>query len=187
MINLEKGQKIELTKENAGLKKLLVGLGWDVNSNGGAAFDLDASALLLDSTGKIASNDKVVYYGHKDAEGVHHTGDNLTGAGDGDDEQIIVDLEKVATDVERIVFTVTIYQASSRHQNFGMVSNAFIRVANNETNEEICKYDLCEDYSTEKSVIVAELYRHNGEWKFGALGTGFSGELGELIKHYGLN
>jgi tellurium resistance protein TerD len=187
MINLEKGQKIELTKENPNLKKLLVGLGWDVNQGSGAAFDLDASALLLDASGKIAKREKVVYYGHLQAPGVKHTGDNLTGEGDGDDEQLLVDLSAIDSNVDKIVFTVTIYQAGSRHQNFGMVKNAFIRIANNETNEEVCKYDLGEDYSTEKSVIVAELYRHNGEWKFGALGNGFAGELGEILSSYGLN
>lgn len=185
MINLEKGQKIELTKENPGLKKLLVGLGWDVNEGTGSAFDLDASAILVGEDGK--ANKTPVYFNHKDEPGVHHTGDNLTGAGDGDDEQIIVDLDKVDSNVAKIVFAVTIFQAAARRQNFGMVKNAFIRIANNETNEEVCRYDLGEDYSTEKSVIVAELYRHNGEWKFGALGTGFAGEIGELFNHYGVN
>lgn len=187
MINLEKGQKIELTKENPTLKKLLVGLGWDVNDNGGAAFDLDAAAIMLDATGKVADTKNVIYYGNTTGTGIKHTGDNLTGAGDGDDEQILVDLDTIPSDVEKIVFTVNIYQATSRNQNFGMVKNAFIRVANNETNEEVCKYDLGEDYSTEKTVVIAEIYRHNGEWKFGALGNGFSGEFGDLLKTYGVN
>lgn len=187
MINLEKGQKIELTKENPALKKLLVGLGWDVNANSGAAFDLDASAIMLNAEGKVADQKNVIYYGNKVGTGIKHTGDNLTGAGDGDDEQILVDLDAIPSDVEKVVFTVNIYQATSRRQNFGMVSNAFIRVANNETNEEVCKYDLGEDYSTEKTVKVAEIYRHNGEWKFAALGTGFAGEFGDLLKEYGVN
>ena len=182
-MNLEKGQKIELTKENPGLSKITVGLGWDLQTSGPDA-DLDASAILVGADGK---GKKVVYFNNKTENGVKHTGDNLTGAGDGDDEQILVDLNAVDSDVERIVFAVTIFQAAARNQNFGMVKNAFVRIVNNDNNQEVCRYDLGEDYSVEKSVKVAELYRHNGEWKFGALGEGFTGEIRELFSSYGLN
>lgn len=189
-VNLKKGQKIDLTKTNPGLKKILVGLGWDVNKyDGGADFDLDASVFLLDANGKAKSEQDFVFYGNqKHASGsVVHCGDNRTGDGDGDDEQIMVDLSTVPADVEKIDFTVTIYEADERKQNFGQVSNAFIRIMNETGSEELIRYDLSEDFSIETAVVVGELYRNNGEWKFSAIGSGFSGGLAALCNNYGLD
>ncbi|MGN0606752.1 MAG: TerD family protein [Oscillospiraceae bacterium] len=189
-VNLKKGQKIDLTKTNPGLKKILVGLGWDVNKyDGGADFDLDASVFLLDANGKAKSEQDFVFYGNqKHASGsVVHCGDNRTGEGDGDDEQIMVDLSTVPADVEKIDFTVTIYEADERKQNFGQVSNAFIRIMNETGSEELIRYDLSEDFSIETAVVVGELYRNNGEWKFSAIGSGFSGGLAALCNNYGLD
>lgn len=188
MVNLTKGQKVELTKGNAGLKQLVIGLGWDVNKYDGDNFDLDASAFLLGSDGKVTSQNDFVYFNNlKHLSGsVQHMGDNLTGAGDGDDEQIVVDLSKVPENIDKIAFTVTIYQAQSRMQNFGMVSNAYIRVVNKDNNEELIHYDLGEDYSTETAMVLGELYRHNGEWKFNAIGAGFSGGLTALCSNFGM-
>lgn len=184
MINLEKGQKISLEKTAPGLKKVMVGLGWDVNTTGGADFDLDAEAFIV----KESNVSELIYYGHLNnaTRSIVHQGDNLTGAGDGDDEQILVDLEKLTAenDVKEVIFTVTIYKASERGQNFGQVSNAYIRIVDNIANTEICKYDLSEDYSTSKSVIVGRLYRHNGEWKVEATGVGEHGELQDLLTKY---
>lgn len=182
MINLEKGQTFELTKEVPALKKVLVGLGWDVNDNGGAAFDLDAAAILFKADNTVKD---VLFYNNKETNGLVHTGDNLTGEGDGDDEQILVDLDSVPADVERILVTVNIFQATARNQNFGMVNNAFIRVVNNESNEEICKYELGANYSTEKTVKIAEISRKDGEWTVTALGEGYQGEFGDLLKEIG--
>lgn len=187
-ISLTKGQKIDLTKTNPGLKKIVVGLGWDTNKyDGGADFDLDASAFLCGASGKVEKDGNFIFYKNLTAQGVQHMGDNLTGAGDGDDEQITVTLNEVSADVEKIAFTVTIYDAENRHQNFGMVENAFIRVVNADTNEELIRYDLGEDFSVETAVVVAELYRHNGEWKFNAIGSGFAGGLAALCNNYGLS
>lgn len=183
-INMEKGQKVDLTKENPNLTKILVGLGWDVNQNGGAAFDLDACAILIDKDKKAVGNP--VYFNNLTANGVKHAGDNLTGAGDGDDEQIIVNLNEVPQAVDSIIIAVCIYQAASRNQKFGMVDNSFIRVEDNDTHTELARYDLGEDYSTEKSVIAGEIYRHNGEWKFKAVGEGFNGEMKELFSKYNI-
>lgn len=186
-ISLTKGQKIDLTKTNPGLTKITVGLGWDTNKyDGGAAFDLDASAFLLNGAGKVDREENFIFYKNLTAPGVQHMGDNLTGAGDGDDEQICINLAEVAADVEKIDFTVTIYDAETRAQNFGMVENAFIRIVNTETGEELVRYDLGEDYSVETALVVAELYRHNGEWKFNAIGSGFAGGLGALCNNFGL-
>lgn len=189
-ISLKKGQKVDLTKTNPGLKEVLVGLGWDTNRyDGGKDFDLDASVFLLGASGKVASDDDFVFYGnlkHKSG-GVEHLGDNLTGAGEGDDEQIKVFLDKIPDDVQKIDFTVTIYEADERKQSFGQVENAFIRVVNAATNEEIIRYDLGEDFSIETAVVVGELYRHGGEWKFNAIGSGFEGGLGALGRNFGVN
>lgn len=186
-INLVKGQKIDLTKGNEGLEKLIVGLGWDVNKYGDGTFDLDASAFLLGENGKVKSEDDFIYYGHKkhSSGAVFSTGDNLTGAGSGDDEQIKVDLSKVPDDIAEIVFVVTIYQAESKMQNFGMIDNSFIRICDEVKNEELIRYDLGEDYSTETAMVMGRLYRHNGEWKFAAIGSGTSGGLSGLAKQYG--
>lgn len=189
-INLTKGQKVELTKGNPSLKKLLVGLGWDTNQyDSGADFDLDAAAFLLGANGKVITDAEFVFYGNlKHVSGaVAHMGDNLTGEGDGDDEQILVDLSLVPANVEKIAFTVTIYDAEVRRQNFGQVSNAYIRIVDEVGNREVIRYDLGEDFSIETAVVVGELYRHNGEWKFNAIGSGFQGGLAALCRNYGVN
>lgn len=188
-ISLTKGQKIDLTKTNAGLNNILVGLGWDTNRyDGEFSFDLDASAFMLKADGKCTGEDGFIYYNHTEdaAKSVHHTGDNLTGEGDGDDEQLLVALNKVPQEVERVAFTVTIYDAIKRNQNFGQVENSFIRLVNQDTNEELIRYDLNEDFSIETAIVVGELYRNNGEWKFSAIGSGFQGGLEALVKNYGL-
>ena len=178
-VNLQKGQKVDLTKGNAGLKALVVGLGWDEAPRKFSLFsrrqdiDCDASAILVDAqSGKLRGPVDVVYYGnltHRTGA-VRHCGDNLTGAGDGDDEQIIVELNKVPADYSKIVFVVTIYQARERNQQFGMIRNAFIRVVDADTGRELCKYNLSESYEGRTAMIFGEVYRHNGEWKFGAVG-----------------
>ena len=189
-VNLVKGQKVSLTKGNAGLKNLVVGLGWDVNMyDSGADFDLDASVFMLGDNGKVLSDDDFVFYGNQQHKSgaVASTGDNRTGAGEGDDEQIMVDLSRVPAQYSHIMFTVTIYDAETRRQNFGMVNNSFIRVVNQDTGEELVRYDLGEDYSIETAVVVAEIYRNGDEWKFAAIGSGFGGGLQALCQHYGVN
>lgn len=188
-ISLQKGANVNLTKSAPGLTKALLGLGWDARSTDGAAFDLDASALLLGANGKVRSDADFVFYGNKaTADGsVTHGGDNLTGEGDGDDETITVDLTKVPADVERIALVVSIYEANERSQTFGQVRNAFIRLANADTNTEEVRYDLSEDYSTETAVIFAEIYRNNGEWKFKAIGQGFGDGLAGVARDFGVS
>ncbi|MBE8954848.1 MAG: TerD family protein [Quinella sp. 2Q5] len=189
-ISLQKGQKVDLTKGNPSLKHLLIGLGWDVNKyDGGFDFDLDAAAFLLGANGKVNSDEDFVFYNnlkHKSGS-VEHMGDNLTGEGEGDDEQIKVDLSKVPADVDKIDFTVTIYDAEARKQKFGQVSNAYIRVVDEDTGKEIIRYDLGEDFSIETAVVVGEIYRNRGEWKFNAIGSGWSGGLAALGRNYGVN
>ncbi len=188
-INLVKGQKIDLTKHDPGLTKVLIGLGWDVNSSGkGYDYDLDASAFLLGAGGRVLSNNDIVFFNNLEhiSGSVMSMGDNRTGAGEGDDEQIKVDLSKVPANIAKIVFTVTIYEAGKRKQNFGQVSNAYIRVINEKDNKELLRYNLNEKFSTEMSVIAAELYRVGGGWTFNALGEGFNGEIGELCQKYGI-
>lgn len=189
-ISLQKGQKIDLTKTNPGLTNVMVGLGWDTNKyDGGNDFDLDAAAFLLGENGKVTQDTDFVFFNNKNhpSGAVNHMGDNLTGEGEGDDEQIKVDLSKVPANISKIDFTVTIYEAEKRSQNFGQVSNAFIRVVNAGSNEELIRYDLGEDFSIETAVIAAELYRNGGEWKFNAIGSGFSGGLAALCSNYGCN
>lgn len=189
-VNLRKGQKVDLTKTNPDLKKITVGLGWDVNRyDGGAEFDLDASAFLLGANGHVNSDSDFVFYGNQNhASGaVTHAGDNRTGEGEGDDEQIFVDLSLVPAAVEKIDFTVTIYEAVERRQNFGQVSNAFVRIVDDATGQEIVRYDLEEDFSIETALVVGEIYRHNGEWKFNAIGSGYQGGLEALCRAYGVN
>ena len=189
-VSLRKGQKVDLTKTNPGLKKILIGLGWDVNKyDGGFDFDLDAAAFLLADNGKVTDDEDFVFYNNlKHTSGaVEHMGDNLTGAGEGDDEEIKVDLEKLPANISKIDFTVTIYEAEKRNQTFGQVSNAYIRVVDDETNTELIRYDLGEDFSVETAVVVGELYRYNGEWKFNAIGSGFSGGLAALGRNFGVN
>jgi len=189
-INLKKGQKIDLTKTNPGLKNIFLGLGWDIKRyDGGANFDLDASAFLLGANGKVRRDEDFVFYNNLTcAEGaVTHTGDNRTGDGDGDDEVIRVDLSLVPANVERIAFTVTIHDADQLNQNFGQVCNAFVRLVNEDNNEEILHYDLGEDFSIETAVVFCELYRHGAEWKFNAVGSGYQGGLAALVQAYGLD
>ena len=188
-INLSKGQKVDLTKGNASLKHIMVGLGWDVNAfDSGAYFDLDASAFMCGANGKCPTEKEFIFYGNLEhpSGAVKHQGDNLTGEGDGDDEQIFVDLKAIPESVDKIAFTVTIYEAQERRQNFGQVSNAYIRIVDEDTNQELIRYDLGEDFSIETAIVVGELYRHNGEWKFNAIGSGFQGGLAALCGHYGI-
>ena len=188
-VSLQKGQKVSLTKDNPGLKKVVVGLGWDVNAfDTGGDFDLDAAAFLLGDSGKVADSDDFVFYRNltHSSGSVVHQGDNLTGIGDGDDEQIKVDLSKVPDSVTKIAFTVTIYEAEQRRQNFGQVNNAFIRIYNEETGEEMISYDLGEDFSIETAAVFGELYKNGGEWKFNAIGNGFQGGLAALCANFGV-
>ncbi|MCU6794128.1 TerD family protein [Paenibacillus sp. WQ 127069] len=189
-ISLSKGQRIDLTKTNPGLTKVIVGLGWDTNKyNGGSDFDLDASAFMLYQDGKAKGVDDFVFYNNpKTPNGsVVHTGDNRTGEGDGDDEQIIMDFSLVPANVERVGITVTIHDAQARSQNFGQVSNAFVRIVDESNGREVLRYDLGEDFSVETAVVICELYRQGSDWKFQAIGSGFSGGLAALCKNYGLD
>lgn len=189
-INLTKGQKVDLTKDNPSLSKIVVGLGWDVNMfDSGVAFDLDAAAFMVGQTGKCPTEKEFIFYGNLEHQSgsVVHLGDNRTGDGDGDDEQLTVELNIVPANVERIAFTVTIYDAESRRQNFGQVSNAYIHIQDMVTGADLIRYDLGEDFSIETAIVVGELYRHNGEWKFNAIGSGFQGGLAALCGHYGID
>lgn len=188
-ISLAKGQNLSLTKNVPTLKNLQVGLGWDVRSTDGQAFDLDASAFMVGENGKVPSNANFIFYNqpHSQCGSVAHLGDNLTGAGDGDDETINVALDKVAQDIRSIFITVTIHEAENRKQSFGQVHNAFIRIVNQDTGEEIVRFDLSEDYSIETALIFGEIYRHNNEWKFRAIGEGYKDGLAALCKQYGVN
>lgn len=189
VISLAKGQKVDLTKTNPGLTKLVVGLGWDVNKyDGGQDFDLDASVFLLNESGKVSGGEDFIFYNNTTGGNgsIVHSGDNLTGDGDGDDEAVKVAIQEIPASVEKVSFTVTIHDAEARNQNFGMISNAFIRIVNEETNEELIRYDLGEDFSIETAVVVGELYRHSGEWKFSAVGSGYQGGLAALCSDFGL-
>ena len=189
-VNLSKGQKVDLTKTNPGLNRLHVGLGWDVNRyDGSSDFDLDVVTFMLGSNGKVASDADFVFYGNKlhTSGSVESMGDNLTGVGDGDDEVVKVTLNSVPSTIEKITFAVSIYDADACHQNFGQVENAFIRIVDEASNQELLRYDLGEDFSIETSVVVGELYRYNGEWKFNAIGSGFQGGLAALCVNYGVN
>ncbi len=189
-ISLQKGQKVDLTKTNPGLTKLVVGLGWDTNKyDGGFDFDLDAAVFMLSESGKVASEKDFVFYGNKSHESgsVEHMGDNLTGEGDGDDEQVKINLQTVPESIKKIDFTVTIHEAEARKQNFGQISNAYIRIVDEAKNEELIRYDLGEDFSVETAVVVAELYRHGTEWKFNAIGSGFQGGLKALCGNFGID
>lgn len=188
-VSLSKGGNVSLSKEAPGLKAVRVGLGWDTRVTDGSAFDLDASVFLLNDGGKVRSDADFVFYNNKNGGNgsVVHQGDNLTGEGSGDDEVVAVSLDQVPTDVTKLSFAVTIHEADGRRQNFGMVSNAFIRVLNADGGTEIARYDLSEDASTETAMIFGDLYRHNGEWKFKAIGQGFAGGLGPLASSFGVN
>lgn len=201
-ISLQKGQKVSLSKDNAGLGKVIVGLGWDEapkssggggllgalfgGGGGGQSIDCDASAIMLQG-GKLRDKNDIVYFGNlRHFSGtVQHMGDNLTGAGDGDDEQIVIDLASVPQQYDRIVIVVNIYAAVQRHQHFGMIQNAFVRIVDQRTNQELCKYNLTENYSGQLAMIFGEVYRHNGEWKFNAIGQGTQDPgIGELALRY---
>jgi len=188
-ISLTKGSNVNLSKESPGLNKILVGLGWDARKTDGSAFDLDASAFLVKMDGKVRSDNDFCFYNNKVvADGaVKHAGDNLTGAGDGDDETIKIELAKIPADLDKIVFAVTIHEAEVRKQNFGQVSHAFIRVVNEDGGQEIARYDLSEDASIETAMIFGEIYRIGTEWKFKAVGQGFAGGLGALASSFGVN
>lgn len=193
-VSLSKGGKVSLAKVAAdagiqgGLNKIVVGLGWDTNKyDGGSEFDLDASIFLCGASGKVEKDTNFVFYNNLKAPGVQHMGDNRTGEGEGDDEVIKVELNAVSPDVEKIEFTVTIFEADQRHQNFGMISNSYIRIVDEATGTELVRYDLGEDYSIETAIVVGELYRHNGEWKFNAIGSGFAGGLAALCGNFGIS
>ncbi|MBR0150413.1 MAG: TerD family protein [Synergistaceae bacterium] len=189
-ISLFKGQKVDLTKTNPGLTRILAGLGWDVNKyDGQSPFDLDAAVFVLGSNGKVISDSDFVFYNNltHPSGAIQHLGDNRTGLGSGDDEQIRIDLAKIPGNVDKIAFTVTIHDAEQRKQNFGQVSNAFIHIYDEASGQELIRYDLGEDFSIETAVVVGELYRHGGEWKFNAVGSGFKGGLEALCRNYGVN
>ena len=188
-ISLQKGGNISLSKEAPGMKKMIVGLGWDVRSTDGDGFDLDASAFLLNSTGKVRSDADFIFYNQaKSADGsIQHAGDNRTGDGEGDDESIVIELDKVPADIEKISVCVTIHDAEARRQNFGMVSSAYVRCVNADGNTEVARFDLSEDASVETAMIFGEIYRHSGDWKFRAVGQGYSGGLRALALQHGVN
>ena len=189
-ISLSKGQKVDLTKGRSGLSKILIGLGWDVKAyDTGADFDLDSCAFLVGANGTCPASTDFVFYGNltHPSESVVHLGDNLTGGGEGDDEQIKVDLAKVPANIERIAFTVTIHEAEQRKQNFGQVQNSFIRIVDESNGTELIRYDLGEDFSIETAIVVGELYRSGPEWKFNAIGSGFQGGLAALCAHFGID
>ncbi|HYW14663.1 MAG TPA: TerD family protein [Allosphingosinicella sp.] len=188
-ISLAKGGNVSLSKEEPGLSQILIGLGWDTRSTDGADFDLDASAFLLAENGKVRGDSDFIFYNQlRSSDGsVEHTGDNRTGEGDGDDEALKVTLTGVPAVIQRVAIAVTIHDAETRRQNFGMVQNAFIRIVNDATGREIARYDLTEDASTETAMVFGEVYRHGGEWKFRAVGQGYQGGLGPLARNYGVN
>ncbi|MGW4288142.1 TerD family protein [Streptomyces sp. NPDC004673] len=188
-VSLSKGGNVSLTKEAPGLTAVIVGLGWDVRTTTGTDFDLDASALLVNNAGKVASDQHFVFFNNlKSPDGsVEHTGDNLTGEGEGDDEQVKVNLATVPADVDKIVFPVSIYEAENRQQSFGQVRNAFIRVVNQADGQELARYDLSEDASTETAMVFGELYRNGPEWKFRAIGQGYASGLRGIAQDFGVN
>ena len=187
-ISLNKGGNLSLSKTDPTLVRILIGLGWDERATDGASFDLDASAFLLTASGKVRGDHDFIFYNQlKSQDGsVEHTGDNRSGQGDGDDESLVVDLSKVSPEIEKIGITVTIHDAQSRGQNFGQIANAFIRVVNQDSGIEIVRFDLAEDYSTETAMVFGEVYRHNGEWKFRAVGQGYAGGLAAMCQQYGI-
>lgn len=188
-VNLTKGANVNLSKAAPGLNKVIIGLGWDARASDGTAFDLDGSVFLLDAAGKVRGDADFIFFNNKTSacKSVEHGGDNTTGKGDGDDEKVSLTLSSVPADVQRIPFAVTIHEADRRRQNFGMVSSAFIRVVDAATGTEISRYDLSEDASTDTAMTFGELYKHNGEWKFKAIGQGFKGGLGALAASFGVS
>ena len=188
-ISLQKGGNVNLSKEAPGLKKVVIGLGWDPRASDGAAFDLDGSAFLQKADGKVRGDSDFIFYNNlKSTDGsVVHAGDNTTGGGDGDDEKLTIDLAAVPAEIDKVSFCVTIHEAEQRKQNFGMVAKAYIRCLNGDGNAELARYDLSEDGSTETAMIFGELYRAGSEWKFRAIGQGFKGGLGPLARSFGVN
>jgi len=188
-ISLSKGGNVSLSKEAPGLDRIMVGLGWDVRATDGQDFDLDASAFLCKADGKVRNDADFVFYNNKNAGGgaVIHKGDNRTGEGDGDDEQVEITLSKMPADVDKVAVVVTIHDGDSKGQTFGQVSNAFIRLVDTNNNNEVVRFDLSEDASVETAMILGEVYRHGAEWKFRAVGQGFKGGLGPLASHFGVN
>jgi tellurium resistance protein TerD len=188
-ISLTKGGNVNLSKEAPGLNKIVVGLGWDARATDGADFDLDASAFLVKADGKVRSDSDFCFFNNKTvADGaVQHAGDNTTGAGEGDDETIKVELAKIPAELDKVVFTVTIHEGQARNQNFGQVSHAYIRIINEDGGAELARYDLSEDASVETAMIFGELYRNGADWKFRAVGQGFAGGLGPLATSFGVN
>ncbi len=188
-VSLQKGQKVSITKNNPGLSNVVVGLGWDVNRfDTGGSFDLDTAAFMLGDNGRCPTDKEFIFFGNltHPTGAVQHLGDNLTGEGDGDDEQIKISLNAVPANISRIAFTVTIYDAETRRQNFGQVNNAYIRIYNEANGEELLRYDLGEDFSIETAAVFGELYRNNGEWKFNAIGSGYQGGLAALCGNFGI-
>ncbi|MBK7299767.1 MAG: TerD family protein [Moraxellaceae bacterium] len=188
-LSLQKGGNLSLSKAAPNLTNILIGLGWDVRTTDGAAFDLDASLFMVGDTGKVRSDADFIFYNQAKSScgSVEHTGDNRTGEGEGDDESVKVNLVNVPANVSRLVVTVTIHDAQARQQSFGQVGGAFMRVVNSADNSEIARFDLSEDYSTETAMIFGEIYRHSGEWKFKAIGQGYSGGLAAMCQQYGVN
>ncbi|RDY23787.1 TerD family protein [Romboutsia maritimum] len=189
-ITLKKGQKIDLTKGNPGLKNIKLGLGWDINSfDSGYDYDLDVSIFMLGESQKVERDEDFIFYNNlKHISGaVEHLGDNRTGEGEGDDEEILVNLKLIPKHIQKIVVAATIYEAKERKQNFGQVDNSYIRVLNSENEQEILRYDLGEEFSVETAIVACEIYKYNGEWKFSAVGSGFEGGLETLCKTYGLS
>lgn len=187
-ISLSKGGNLSLSKTDPTLKNIIVGLGWDARPTDGADFDLDASAFMVKEDGKVRSDSDFIFYNQTKSicGSVEHTGDNRTGAGDGDDESVVILLDKVPADIQRIVFTVTIHDAEVRKQNFGQVSHAYVRVVNKDSNVEVARFDLSEDASIETAMIFGEIYKHNNEWKFKAVGQGYAGGLAALARQFGI-
>lgn len=189
-IQLKKGQKIDLTKGNPSLKNIRLGLGWDTNRfDGGGDFDLDVSLFMVGKSGKVEQDEDFIFYNNlkHPSEAVEHLGDNRTGDGDGDDEEILIDFSKMPDRIDKIAVTVTIYEAKERRQNFGQVNNSYVRLVNSDNEEELLRYDLGEEFSIETAIVVCEIYKYNGQWKFNAIGSGFEGGLEALCRNYGLN
>ncbi|MGM3175813.1 TerD family protein [Dickeya lacustris] len=188
-VSLIKGGNVSLTKEAPTMNVAMAGLGWDARVTDGTDFDLDSSVFMVGDNGKVISDSSFIFFNNKTSTcgSVTHMGDNRTGEGEGDDEQLKIDLTKIPADVKKLVFAVTIYDAEARKQNFGMVNNSYIRIFNHDNGTEIARFDLSEDASTETAMVFGELYRHNAEWKFKAVGQGFSGGLSALASQHGVN
>jgi tellurium resistance protein TerD len=188
-VSLTKGGNISLSKTDPTLKNLIIGLGWDARPTDGADFDLDASAFMVKEDGKVRSDNDFIFYNQTKSTcgSIEHTGDNRTGVGDGDDESVIVLLDKIPADIQRVVFVVTIHDAEARKQNFGQVSKAYVRVVNKDSSSEVARYDLSEDASIETAMVFGEIYKHGTEWKFKAVGQGYAGGLAALARQYGIN